>query len=219
MATKEGTKPATKPVESTAESTTPAGSKPTKKGPGSAAKLPSRRAKRTAKKRWKPRPLTHKQLAFCAWYVSAAVNMNATQAARLAGYKGNETTLGTVGFENMQKPAIIAEIEKRMAVALSGAEITIEHVLRSVQVVGAKALEAGKFSPALRSAELLGKYLKMWTDKIEHVQDVDDMTTDQLVALLAEITEGGGIDLGRLLAELGSNDSSVPAVAEDSTVH
>ena len=72
------------------------------------------------------RPLTMKQMAFCVHYVSAAVNCNATEAARRAGYKGSDNTLGTVGFENMLKPAIRDEIDRRMAIALSGANISVE---------------------------------------------------------------------------------------------
>ena len=36
---------------------------------------------------------------------------NATQAARLAGYRGNLSTLGTVAVQNMQKDAILEAIE------------------------------------------------------------------------------------------------------------
>lgn len=158
-------------------------------------------------------------MAFCAWYCSAAVNFNATEAARRAGYKGNDNTLGTVGFQNMQKAAIIAEVERRTAEALSGADVTVEQVLRRITVLGEKALELEQMSPAVRCAELHGKYLKMWTDKIEHVQDVDDMTLDQLAALLVEVTEAGGIDLGRLLAQHGSGNGGLPDPATDPTKH
>ena len=74
-----------------------------------------------------------KQAAFIAWYCSADVNCNATEAARRAGYKGNENTLGTVGFQNMQKPAIRNEIDKRMSAALAGAKVTVERVLIDLQ--------------------------------------------------------------------------------------
>ncbi len=47
--------------------------------------------------------LTHKQELFCREYF---VSLNATQAARSAGYKGNDNTLGSVGAENLIKPAI-----------------------------------------------------------------------------------------------------------------
>jgi hypothetical protein len=49
--------------------------------------------------------LTPKQAAFVAAYVGPARG-NATEAARLAGYRGNAKTLGAVGDENLDKPGI-----------------------------------------------------------------------------------------------------------------
>lgn len=57
-------------------------------------------------------PLRLKQELFIGFYVGEA-NGNATEAARMAGYKGNDVTLGAVGAENLQKPQIKAEITKR----------------------------------------------------------------------------------------------------------
>lgn len=167
----------------------------------------------------KPRPLTDKQLAFCTWYVSGVVNLNATEAAARAGYKGSRAQLQSIGSENLSKPMIRAEIDKRMAKVMSGADVTIENVLRTVQVIGEKALEAEKYAPAARCAELLGKYLSMWTDKIEHVVDYEDMSTEDLVRLLAQVTEAGGVDLGKLLAEHGSNHGRLLDPAKDPTKH
>lgn len=56
--------------------------------------------------------LTPKQRAFADYYIECG---NATEAARKAGYKGNNVTLGAVGAENLKKPQIaayIAEIVK-----------------------------------------------------------------------------------------------------------
>jgi phage terminase small subunit len=57
-----------------------------------------------------PPKLTGKQQAFIAFYCGES-RFNATEAARLAGYKGNSATLGQVGFENLNKPEIAAAIE------------------------------------------------------------------------------------------------------------
>lgn len=53
--------------------------------------------------------LTPKQQAFVDAYTGAARG-NATEAARMAGYKGNATTLAAVGAENLRKPQIQAAI-------------------------------------------------------------------------------------------------------------
>lgn len=53
--------------------------------------------------------LTDKQALFAKYY---AVTLNATEAARLAGYKGNDHTLQVIGSENLLKPVIREEINK-----------------------------------------------------------------------------------------------------------
>ena len=171
------------------------------------------------KKPAKPRPLTPKQNAFAHWYCSAAVNMNGTEAARRAGYKGNDKTLSQVAIENLGKPGIRDLIDKRLEKALSGADVTIEAVLRRVQVIGDKALESEQYASAAKCAELHGKYLKMWTERIEHVQTIEDVSTEELVRLLREIMEAGGLDLIRLIAGDGAIDGLLPAAAGNSTAH
>lgn len=52
--------------------------------------------------------LTVKQKSFIDEYL---ICRNATEAARRAGYKGNDVTLGVVGYENLRKPQIRNEID------------------------------------------------------------------------------------------------------------
>ena len=65
------------------------------------------------------RPLTHKQTLFIAYYLGDA-DGNATEAAAMAGYKGNRRTLEVVGHENLSKP----EIKK--AITLSQQEMMVK---------------------------------------------------------------------------------------------
>ena len=53
--------------------------------------------------------LTGKQRAFIDHYLEC---LNATEAARKAGYQGNDATLAVVGYENLRKPHIAAAIER-----------------------------------------------------------------------------------------------------------
>jgi phage terminase small subunit len=55
--------------------------------------------------------LTGKQRLFIEEYL---VDLNAAGAARRAGYKGNNQTLRVVGHENLTKPNIRSEIERRL---------------------------------------------------------------------------------------------------------
>lgn len=52
------------------------------------------------------------QRAFIDYYI---LEKNGTKAARLAGYKGNDVTLRSVAHENLTKPHIRAEIDRRFA--------------------------------------------------------------------------------------------------------
>jgi len=60
---------------------------------------------------WRLTPL---QAAFVDAYLGSA-RFNATEAAAQAGYKGNRNTLNSVGNENLAKPGIKAEIDRRLA--------------------------------------------------------------------------------------------------------
>ena len=55
--------------------------------------------------------LSLKMRTFCLAYVGEA-NGNATEAARIAGYKGNDVTLWAVASENLRKPQVAAFIEE-----------------------------------------------------------------------------------------------------------
>lgn len=165
------------------------------------------------------RKLTEKQRAFIHWYCSAEVNMNGTEAARRAGYKGNDHQLGVVGSENLAKPGIRDAVDSRLKAAMKGADVTIEATLRRVSVIGEKALADGQYAPAAKCAELHGKYLKMWTERIEHVQTIEDVSTEELVRLLREIAENAGIDLVRLIAGDGPSDGHLPTGPGAPTTH
>ena len=65
--------------------------------------------------------LTDKQNLFVDYYIQL---WNGTEAAAQAGYKGNRNTLGVIAFENLRKPKIRKQIEKRLEeVALSANEV------------------------------------------------------------------------------------------------
>lgn len=64
-------------------------------------------------------PLTIKQQLFCKYYLET---LNATEAARRAGYKGNENTLANVGSDNIRKPKIRAYIDEQLAALTMSAD-------------------------------------------------------------------------------------------------
>lgn len=67
--------------------------------------------------------LSIKQAMFVSAYLGEAKG-NATEAARMAGYKGNDVTLGAVGAENLKKPLIMTAIENaRTAILEQGISV------------------------------------------------------------------------------------------------
>jgi len=75
--------------------------------------------------------LTPKQAAFVAWYVKL---LNATNAAERAGYSGDRHTLEQVGSENLSKPEIRAEIDKRLKASIPSAEEVLTRVSQRAHV-------------------------------------------------------------------------------------
>jgi phage terminase small subunit len=71
-------------------------------------KKSNKKSKKVKKSKKKEEKLTHKQQLFVDFYEG-----NGTEAARNAGYKGNDNTLCSVGKENLRKPLILKAIEER----------------------------------------------------------------------------------------------------------
>lgn len=126
--------------------------------------------------------MTNKQKMFVKEYVK---DLNASQAAIRAGY--SEDTAKQIGYENLTKPYIQEAIQKEIDDRTKKVEISAEYVLGSLKQIADRCMQAEevmkydsevkdyvsvgeyKFDPsgANKSLELLGKYLKMWTDKTE----------------------------------------------------
>ncbi len=133
------------------------------------------------------RNLSQKQQLFVQEYL---VDLNATQAAKRAGY--SEKTARQVGAENLTKPDIQQAISDSIQVRSQRTEVTQDYVLKTIvetierskqaQVITnsqgepmTRETEDGELQvvarydagSVLKGAELLGKHLKMWTDKTE----------------------------------------------------
>lgn len=106
--------------------------------------------------------LTAKQARFIEEYL---VDFNATQAAIRAGY--SEETAGVIGYENLKKPYIQAEIRKRQADTAAALSITREAVLRELKRIA--------FSDMRRFAEFKDGTLK--------ITDSEDLTEDESPAI------------------------------------
>lgn len=121
--------------------------------------------------------LTPKQSLFVKEYL---VDLNATQAAIRAGY--SEKTAGVIGLENLGKPLISEAIKEQLDKRMNKVDITAEYVLTTIKntidrcaqaepVFDREGVETGEYkfdsAAVLKGSELLGKYLKLFTDKTE----------------------------------------------------
>jgi phage terminase small subunit len=118
--------------------------------------------------------LTRKQQAFIREYCSDPKSGQA-QAAMRAGYspmRAKETAMELMKHPEVRE-AIQSRLERRMdqALARPAAKLTPEVVLYELDQIAAAAVEAGsgtwQAATRLKVAELKGKYLGMWKEKVE----------------------------------------------------
>ena len=111
--------------------------------------------------------LTPKQDLFVHEYM---IDLNATQAAIRAGY--SKKTAYSIGNENLSKPEIKSAIDAKKAEKARKIDITVDSVLNDIIRIGDKAEQSDRYNDALKARELLGKHLKMFTDKVETTGDL-----------------------------------------------
>lgn len=124
-----------------------------------------------------PDGLTPKQRLFVEHYVATK---NATQAAELAGYKGNRATLGAVGGENLQKPEIADAISKAIHAEVKEIHFTQNEVLGWLNEIRIRCMQheavldrqgnpTGEYkfdaNGAIKASELIGRHTGLWKEK------------------------------------------------------
>lgn len=114
--------------------------------------------------------LTPKQKAFIKEYL---IDLNSTQAAIRAGY--SEATAKEIGYENLTKPHIKALIDEAMEKRSDKLQLSAEYVLIGLKSIADNVEEQSK--DRLKAFELLGKHLKLFTDKVEHSGELDNKIT------------------------------------------
>lgn len=107
--------------------------------------------------------LTPKQLAFIDAYMGEARG-NATEAARIAGYKGNGRALQVMGAQNLSKPIIAAAIAERQQQVASSRIMTIEQMQEMLTQIAARNAEEDP-QVAINAVKELGKMQGAYIDR------------------------------------------------------
>lgn len=120
--------------------------------------------------------LTAKQEMFCREYLK---DLNGAQAAVRAGYSPESAK--EIASENLTKPNVLEYVQSLMAERIERTKIDADYVINSIHEITERCKQAipvivdgqptgeYRFEPnaALKGCELLGKHLKLFTDKVE----------------------------------------------------
>ena len=121
--------------------------------------------------------LTDKQAKFVDEYL---IDLNATQAAIRAGYSANRAS--EIGYQQLQKTTVQEAIAEAMDNRSKRVQRTDDDVMRDLAAIRADAMQIVHDKDgnavmldkpsAIKTLELEGKHLAMWTDKQQLSGDV-----------------------------------------------
>lgn len=112
--------------------------------------------------------LSSKQEKFCLEFINTAGN--ATEAARRAGYKGNDNQLAQIGFQNLRKVNIQERIAELKAPSDKAVVLSIEDRRILLAQTIARDLEsedAAMHNVAVKCLEILNKMDGIYVQKTE----------------------------------------------------
>lgn len=137
--------------------------------------------------------LSEKQKRFVAEYL---IDLNATQAAIRAGYSAK--TAQEQGSRLLSNVMVAAEIADGAKKRIRKAEITAQDVLEGLYIEATREGEGSSHGARVSAWGLLGKYHKLFTDRIEADISGDITVTDaksklqHIVSRLAGTSSKGG---------------------------
>lgn len=120
--------------------------------------------------------LTLKQERFVQEYL---VDLNATAAAKRAGYSGKNA--GKIGPELLGKTRISAAIQEAIRARQERTEVTQDYVIEKLKAIADRQASDApeselKYSSQIKAIELLGKHVGAWEPQDKQQTAVEDLT-------------------------------------------
>lgn len=106
--------------------------------------------------------MTDKQDSFVIEYLK---DLNATQAAVRAGYSAD--TAYAIGYENLKKPEIRKKIDSQLNELMDAEKTEIKNRILDKLKQMIFVDEEVRNNERLKAIELMGKYLALFTDRVE----------------------------------------------------
>lgn len=132
--------------------------------------------------------LTPRQSRFVEQYL---IDLNATQAAVRAGYSAK--TAEQLGHQLLKKPSVASAVAKGARRQAEKAEISAQDVLAGLYKEATREGEGSSHAARVSAWGLLGKYHKLFTDRIEADISADVTVSDarsQLESVIARHIAG-----------------------------
>ncbi len=160
--------------------------------------------------------LTQKQRLFVEAYIGPA-NGNAREAARAAGYSGDDNVLSQRGFELVRNPRISELIGVRVEQAVMRANEVLDELSAIAKADWQNFVEIRrdkegetvsatlKLSDKIKSLELLGKYHKLFSDRVDLNVQVNDwrdeaakygLSTDDIIRQIRPLIAESALESG-----------------------
>jgi phage terminase small subunit len=111
--------------------------------------------------------LTPRQKAFVKEYLK---DLNGAQAAIRSGY--SPKTARHQAQRLLTKAHVARAVQDGMTRRAKKVDLTAENILESIMDIRQMAVDQNKLPDALKANELLGKHLKLFTDRLEHTGNV-----------------------------------------------
>ena len=109
-------------------------------------------------------------------------NFNQTAAYKATYTSATDATARSKACKLVEKDNIKAYLYELQQKEQDKALVTADEIIDGLKMDILGAIEAKQWSAVIKARELLGKYIAMWTDKVQHEGDINNTLSFQEVA-------------------------------------